>query len=131
MPNLVASKMFRLFGVSEHLDEGSQYKLMPLDVDAFNEDIAESDVEDTLKDLAGILYDQDCCGADWHEITDNMRDDGTVSIEIGSNDCLEIQNIIDLIDVDAECSRFFVVVNGTRSDYLWIVAVPQGTVYAG
>jgi hypothetical protein len=73
--------MFRLYGVSENLDESGQYQLMPLDVDAFNEDIDENEIEDTLTGLTEVLYGHES-GCSWYEITDDMFDDGKIGIEI-------------------------------------------------
>ena len=48
MGNLVSCKMVRLYGVSKKSGRSSELKLMPLDNDAFNEDIDESEIDDTI-----------------------------------------------------------------------------------
>ena len=40
--------MVRLYGVSKKSGRSSELKLMPLDNDAFNEDIDESEIDDTI-----------------------------------------------------------------------------------
>ena len=130
MNNLVACRMVRLYGVSAKPGRSDEFKLVPFDNDAFNEDIDENDHDDVLTDLANDLYGQED-GCHWFEITEDMCDDGTVCVEIDHHEHFEFRNIMGMVDVDPEGSRFFIIVNGGRTNYDWIVAASQGTVYSG
>lgn len=129
MPKLLRNEMFRLFGVSENLDENGQYSLMPFG-GIYDEAIVEGEIDETLTDLVNDLYGQ-VSASRWYEITDDMYDDGKIYIEIESEHYLSIRDTTDKIDVDPERSRLYIFVNPVCMDYQWAVAVSQGTVYAG
>jgi hypothetical protein len=129
MPKLLRNEMFRLFGVSENLDENGQYSLMPFG-GIYDEAIVEGEIDETLTDLVNDLYGQ-VSASRWYEITDDMYDDGKIYIEIESEDYFAIRDTTDKIDVDPERSRLYIFVNPVCMDYQWAVAVSQGTVYSG
>ena len=129
MPKLSSREMFRLYGVSENLNEDGVYSLESFDDDAFNEDIYIDDLDETLNGWADATYGQ---GGRWCEITDDSFDsEGNISIEINGDDRLEIQDIIDKISTDSERSRFYVGVDAQLSEYRWVVAEPTGAVHSG
>ena len=124
---LTSNEVFRLYGVSESLNESGEYQLESLD--AFNEDSNADDLDETLNELADATYGQ---RSHWYEITDDSYDtEGKICISINDDDCLEIQDITDKIAIDSEHSRFFILVSAELTDYQWVVAEPKGAVYSG
>ena len=64
----------------------------------------------------------------WFEITDDLYDGaGKFRIEIGGDDILEIKDITDGIPVFSRDTRFYILVNGERTEYQWVIVVPQDT----
>jgi hypothetical protein len=49
MPKLVRRDEFRLFALSDNLNESGKYKLMPFKNDAFNENIDTTELSDDTK----------------------------------------------------------------------------------
>ena len=127
--NLTSTKTFRLYDVSTKLDEHGYYGLEAFTNNAFNEVIGEEELNETLGDLAGDLFGQ---SSRWHEITDNVMTgkNGKLCIDLDNNDWLEVRDIVAQIDADQEDCRFYVLVNASRMEYGWVVAVPEGTVYS-
>ena len=126
---LSTSMAFRLYGVSEHLNEDGVYPLESFEDDAFNEDIDADDLDGTLNELADVTYGQ---RSHWYEITDDSYDsEGKICISINDDDRLEIQDITEKIDIDSEDSRYFILVDAKLSEYRWVVAEPKGAVYSG
>ena len=130
MDNLVACRIVRFYGISKNPGKSKKFKLVPFENDVFNEDFDESDLDVILTDLVNDLYGQEN-GCHWFEIEEDMCDGGTVSVEIDHHERFELRNIMDMIDVDPESSRFFILVSGGRSNYDWVVATSQGTVHSG
>jgi hypothetical protein len=129
MPNLVSMEKFRLCSVSDNHDENGLYSLVRLDNNDFNKVIVDSEIEGTLTDLTQDFYgqDDDC---QWYEITGDVCKHGVVGIDLDDDGrCLVISSIIDQIDVGEGFYRFFVIVNGLRTEFRWIAAVSLGTVY--
>jgi len=129
--------MVRLYGVSDNLDFETQYlQLVPFDNDAFNEELEECLLEDTLTDFVNDLYGHED-GCFWFGIGFDDDDDDNMYFrhEIGDNKCVEILNIIDLIDYELDSGtgifQYFIAVNGSHTEYQWIVAASQGTVFFG
>ena len=136
MGNLVACRPTRLYGVSKKSGKSGEFKLVPFDNDAFNVEIDESDVEETLTDLVKDLYGHEdrCC---WFSVylcdDDDLEETKALCFDIDYDDRLEIRNIVDLID-DGElsgCFQYFILVNGKRTKYQWVVAHCDCTVYSG
>jgi len=126
---LSARELFRLYGVSENLNEDGVYPLESSDDEAFHEGISAEGLNGTLNKLADATYGQ---GGRWYEITDDhLNSKGNISIEINDDDRLEIQDITDKVATDSEHSRLYILVNAHPSEYQWVVAEPKGTVYSG
>ena len=91
--------------------------------DAFNEYIDEAMFDETLNELAYAIYGQH---SRWFEITDDLYDGaGKFRIEIGGDVLLEIKDITDGIPVFSRDTRFYILVNGSFTEYQWVIAVPQ------
>jgi len=136
MGNLVACRMVRLYGISKKSGKSDEFKLVPFKNDAFNENIDESELSDTLTDLAKDLYGQDGCRwfQAYFENDEDLQETESFCFEIDYDDRLEIRNLIDLIDSDTGagygCFRYFILVNGSRSKYDWVVVSSLGTIYS-
>ena len=126
---LISSAVFRLYGVSENLDENGEYRLEAFEDDAFNEDIDVGEIDEALNGLADASYGQGCC---WYEVTDDSYEsNGKIEIEINDDDRLEIQDITDKISIDSDHSRFYILADVQLLEYQWVVAEPKGAVYSG
>ena len=126
---LLQSDVFRLYGVSDVLNEEEEYPLESFGNDAFNEDIDAGGIDEALNGLADVTYGN---GSRWFEITDDMYDGkGKVCIEINDDDRLEVRDLTDKVDTDSERSRFYILADAQLSEYCWVVAEPKGTVYSG
>ena len=91
--------------------------------DGFNQNIDEDDFDEVFNQLAYAIYGP---GSRWFEITDDLYDGaGKFRIEIDGSDRLEIKDITDEIPVFDEDTRFYILVNGTRTEHQWVIAVPQ------
>ena len=126
--NLIASTTYRLYDVSEISDEHGHYCLGAFADTAFNEDVAEEALDETLCQLADVLFGQSGCR--WFEITDDVEtaENGTLCIDLGDNDWLEVRDIVDKIDVDPEESQLYVMVNASRTEHYWVAALPAAPV---
>jgi len=127
MPKLQVRAMVRLYGVSEKLNKKGLYKLLPFKNKAFNEEIGESEIEDTLTKLVNDLYCHETqypwvkCRFLFDFDTDPNELE-TVRIEIDDDEFLGIEDITDIIDTGSGCCQFYIIVNPTRTEYRWIVA---------
>jgi len=138
MPKLVASRMVRLYGVSKKPGKREEYKPMPFDNDAFNSVFDEAEIEDILTNLLNDLYGHED-GCRWFLVADygDTDEDETFRIEIDQDhlvdmpNFIEIPNITDLIDVGSGVFQFFILVNGRRTEYQWVISAWQGKVYYG
>jgi hypothetical protein len=138
MPKLVASRMVRLYGVSKKPGKREEYKLMQFDNDAFNNVFDEAEIGDILTDLVNDLYGQEE-GNRWFLIADygDTDEDEMFRIEIDQDplvdipNFIEIPNITDLIDFGSGVFQFFILVNGRRTEYQWIISEWQGKIYSG
>jgi len=127
---LNASKTYRLYDVSETMDENGHYGLGAFADTGYNEVINEEDIDATLGELADVLFGQSGCL--WFEVSDDVQtENGKLCIDIDDTDRLEIPDIVDKINVDPEDSRLYVLVNASRTEYYWVAAVSAGTVYSG
>jgi hypothetical protein len=123
---LNANNWTRLYRLSAKPNERGRYTLEPFPDDnaAFNQDIEEDSLDESLTELAA--------DGSWHEIKDdNYGNDGKIHINFDGEDRLEIRNFTDLIDHEPEKCRLFVLVDAERSEYEIVVAVHSGTVYSG
>lgn len=126
---LSQSEVFRLYSVAEYLNEEEMYLLESFDNDAFNEDIDAGELGEALNRLAKATYGQD---SRWYEIIHDYHDGkGKVCIKIDDDDRLEVQDIAHMVDGDCSQYRYHILVNAQLSDYRWVVAIPEGTVYSG
>ena len=124
---LNASKTYRLHDVSEILDEHGHYGLGAFADNAFNEVVAEEELDETLSQLADVLFGQSSCL--WFEITDDVQtENGILCFDLGDNDWLEVPDIVDKIDVDPMESRLYVMVNASRTEHYWVAALPADPV---
>ena len=120
-----AKKMCRLYDLLERRIKGCrlyEYARFSVYHDVFNECVEEEGLDETLNELAEAIYGQ---GSRWFEITDDLYDGaGKFCIET-DDDRLEIDDITEEIPVFESDTRFFILVNGTRSEHQWVIAVPQ------
>jgi len=130
MPKLKVLESYALCGVSTRPGKDGQYQLKKLEGDAFNKPIDVKKITDRLTDLTNILYNFDK-ESQWFEIIGDMCMGETVSFQIDHFDRCFIPKIMDRLDVEEGVYRFFVIVNGKRTEYQWIVAVSLGKAYLG
>ena len=124
---LLMCNLFRLYAVSETPDEHGQYNLVPFRNNTFNQDIDESKTNEVLEGLVDAFYEQ----GGWYEIADKIYD-GVIRIDLDDDERLEVRDIIDQINTDPDrCRRLYILVDAECTEYQWVVAVPQGTVYSG
>jgi len=121
---LYASNLLRLYAVGDS-DENGDCKLEEFDNGDFNETIDAVEIDTTLRELTDSIYGRGDC----FEITNDMREDDKIVIELDGDDRIEIRDVRLDVDVNPEDVRFFVSVNAQRSEYQWIVAASQGTTY--
>jgi hypothetical protein len=126
MPKLVACRGFRLYRVSENMDENGLFQLVPFDDDYYNEIIKADEIEGFFCELIGDLYGNEV-GKTCYEIHGGMSDGVTISIKCDNDKRLEIPDISARINVIPE--RSCIIVNSTHTEYQWIIAVKQGTIY--
>ena len=127
---LSTMKTYRLYDVSEQLDEHGHYGLAAFSDTAYNEVIDEEELDETLFQLADVQFGQSGC---LHfEITDDTETakNGKLCLDLGDNDWLEVRDIVDRINVAPDESRLFVLVNATCTEYQWVAALSEGTVYS-
>ena len=129
--NLFSRKICRLYFVSEKPDKNGKYQLVQIDDKAFNQDIDEDKIEDTLTDLAkDFFYREDgCC---WFNVyfNDKQDDEKTFRARFSFSESLEIRNISHKIDLPpGGVFLFYVVINLPRRTYQW-VAVSMHTIYS-
>ena len=127
MPKLVTRNKFRLYGVSEKLDKRGLYKLVRFKNKAFNEEKNECVIEDMLTNLTNDLYpsdDESFHRSRWFQVCpdDDMNEGEPICIEFDIYKRLDIRNITDLIDTDSGIFQYFILVNGTLTEYQWVVA---------
>jgi hypothetical protein len=132
--------MIKLYGVSEKPDKNGDYKLVKFKNKAFNEVMDEAKIEETLTNLVNDLYGHEdgcrwfhaCVEDDSEEVEVLCFDlnDGGVSW-LPYSKRLEIQNIMDLIDAGSGVFQYFILVNGKRTEYQWVVSAWQSIVYSG
>ena len=129
--NLVATNTFRLYDVSAQVDEHGHYGLESFTDTAYNEVIADEEFDETLCQLADVLFGQNGCR--YFEITDDVMTskNGKLCLDLGDNDWLEVRDIVNKINVVPEESRLYVLVNATHTEYRWVAALSEGTVYSG
>jgi len=129
---VTASNLFRLYAVSEKEQDGT-HKLEAFDGDitAYNEVLEVEELDKTLPDLASVRLDGGGCQCFELVHGDVNSENGKIIIDDGDNDRIEVRDIYDKIDADPEECRFFILVNGNRTEYEWIIAVPQGTAHSG
>jgi hypothetical protein len=128
--HLMHSQSYRLFDVSDEMDASGHYGLAAFANTAYNEVIDEEELDDTLCELADVLFGESGCR--YYPITDDVQtaENGKLSLDLGNDEWLEVRDIVDKIDVDPEKSLLFVLVNLTRTECQWVAAVPEGTVYS-
>ena len=121
-----SKKVWRLCDLLERRIMGAryyEYAQFCVYHDAFSQDIDEEGFNEALNELAYAIYGQ---GSRWFEITDDLYDEnGKFCIDIDGNDCFEIQDITDMIPIFSKHTRFYILVNGLRTEYQWVIAVPQ------
>ena len=134
---LVRNNMIRLFGVSKKPDKSGKFKLVPFDNDAFNKEFDAAKIENMLSDLTKALYPFEegrFGGSRWFQVCppDEYDEDAeeVSCIEFDVYKRLEILDITDLIDVDSGIFQYFILVNGTHTEYQWVVA-SMHIVYSG
>jgi hypothetical protein len=135
MPKLVVRETFGLLGVSQKPNKNGLFRLVrfknrAFKNRAFNQPVRGSMIEQTLTDLTKSLYNFEE-GSRWFEITGGKHKGETIRIEITDYECLLIPNIINKIIVGEWEYRFFIIVNGERTEYQWITAVLIGRAYTG
>jgi len=130
MPKLVANERFGLYGVTKKPNKDGLYRPVKIRKNMFTEPIGHSKIEDALTSMAHHLYGSgnDCR---WVEITDKVCVDGMVCIEIDHRELLVTPSIIDFIDAREGTYRCFIIVNGDRTEYQWVVACLLGKIYLG
>ena len=116
----VEVEMFRLYGVSENLDENGKYQLVAFDKKIFNRVVRENKIEDRIFKITDVLYG--------HGNGSGLLPIFSGSILTKKTIGVEVRNIVDMIDTDPDHSRFYIVGNESRTDYRWIVAVSHGMV---
>jgi hypothetical protein len=132
MFKLEAMKVFGLYGLSENPGKNGLYQLVEFKDDAFKKGIEGREIDCMISVLTDDLYSLDE-GSCWYEITADMCDDTTDLVEIETEDgnTLSIPKITDKVDIDEGQYRFFIIVNGDRTEYQWVVALLYGTTYLG
>ena len=133
MPKLIKKRKFRLYSVSKKSSRlGVEFDLVPFDTDAINEDfeIDEDGIEGALTVLANDLYGRDAKNC-WFPVESNGNSDKPeiFRFAIDRVNRLTIPSIIESIDPGSEDHRYYIIVNGKRTKYDWIVA-SEYTVYS-
>ena len=128
--NLTSTTTFRLYDVSTQVDEHGHYGLEAFANAAYNEVIDEGKLNETLCQLADVQFGQSGCR--YFEITDDVETDehGKLCIDLDDDERLEVRDIVDKINIAFDESRLYVLVNATRTEYQWVAALPEGTVYS-
>ena len=130
MEDVVISKMFRLFGVSESLDNNGKYQLTQFENKLFNKVVREGKIENMILKVTSALYGHGK-GAFVTPII-SCNSSNVINFYPGiDDDRYKIRNIIDLIDAVPRRSLFYIASNGSFADHRWFVAVYQDTVYSG
>jgi len=119
------ANLVSLCTVWDSFDESGYYHLEPLG-DLNYAAIDERNIGEILKKLPTIFY----CGGEYHEIKDDQREDEIIIINLDDGDRLEIRDIIDEIDVEPMDTRYFIVVDEKRTQYLWVIAERCGEIYS-
>ena len=127
---IIATNTYRLYDVSAQADENGCFGLESFADTAYNEVIDNEELDETLCQLTDVLFGQSGCSH--FEITEDVETakNGKLCLDLGNNDWLEVQDIVDKINVAPEESRLFVLVNATRTEYQWVAALSEGTVYS-
>ena len=133
MPKLFSRKMYRVYCVSERPGRYSLHRLVKFKKTAFNKEIDEDKLQDTLTDLATDLFGH-TAGCQCIEIddTDAVSEEETLYLKIDGMSRLEIRNIINSIDLNVDESvifRYYILVNTIRKKCEWVVAF-EHTVYS-
>ena len=128
--NLTATKTFRLYDVSAQAGEHGHYGLEAFAENAYNEVIDVEELDESLRELADVLFGQSGCR--YFEITDDVQTakNGKLCLDFGDNDWLEVRDIVDKINVAPEEARLYVLVNATRTEHRWVAALSEGMVYS-
>ena len=134
--DLVKYEMFRLYDLVETQIEGNCHYVRAPFSDELNDHFdLDTDVDGdflgfTLNSLTDAIYG-DGCGR-WFEITDNMHyGKWEFRVEINDDERLEIQDITPRILDLSKDTRLFILVDEQFTQYKWVVAELQGTVYSG
>ena len=125
---LTETKIVRLYAVSECPDDDGKFELMPFQWDEFNREFDENCLDDELNSLCEYLYD----GARYFEITKELcGNDESIPIQIDGEVKFVIRDIVGKIDSDFDRSEYYIFVNKECTEYCWVVAEMQETVYSG
>ena len=128
MPKLEKNIMVRLYGVSEKLNKRGLYNLVRFKNKALNEEKNKCEIEDMLTNLTKTIYPFDegsLWESRWFRVCrkdDERNENEPVCIEFDVCYRLEIRDITDLIDVGSGLFGYFILVNGTHTEYQWVVA---------
>ena len=115
-------EMTRLWAVSETPNEDDHYDLVPFDIkDAdFNQEFEHASLDEELDALVDNLYGN---GGKCIEVdeTDVETSGEFLRIQVGE-DCIEVPDILDKVNVDADNATIYLVVDRALENGTWVVA---------
>ena len=111
-----------MYAVAETLNENGMYDPMPFDIEAadFNQEFERESLDEILDDLVDNLYGSGgkCIEVD---VTDVETSGEFLRIEVGE-DCIEVPDILDKVNVDADNATIYLLVDRALENGAWVVA---------